>query len=184
MNCRWVWILVSAVVLGQDAARIMRPVDGAALSAGEVDIIAAAADGTLEVDGKPVTAEKPYPGVLRAKPSLSNGAHTIAVVTAEGRKEIRIFAGPNPPTEFTAFREHPPVSDVACTQCHEVNRRGRFRFKGGCFDCHQQDAFVKAHAPHVPDTLTQCGMCHNAHGSVSKGHLTMTKTAACKQCHD
>jgi predicted CXXCH cytochrome family protein len=184
MNWRWAWVLVAAGLLGQDVVRIMRPVDGAALPSGTVDVIAAAAEGTLEVDGKTVTAERPYPGVLRAKPSLPNGEHRIAVVSPEGRKEIRIFVGPKSPAPFASYREHPPLADVACTQCHDVNRRGRFRFKGGCFDCHRQDAFVKAHAPHVADALSQCGMCHNAHGSTAKAHLTMAKEAACKLCHE
>ena len=183
---------MAAAVLGvtvlysqEDAPKIMRPVDGAALTSGAVDVIASATDGVIEIDGKAIEVERPYPAVLRAKPKLADGQHTIGLVTKEARKEIRIFVGAGaPPSGFAAFREHPPIPDVACTQCHEVNRRGRFRFKGeGCFDCHQQDGFAKVHT-HLPDTLSQCGSCHNAHGSTVKAHLTLPKDAACRQCHN
>lgn len=161
----------------------MRPVDGSALPRGTVDIIASGPEATLEIDDKSVEAERPFPGVLRAKPSVADGAHKLALVWKEGRKEIRFFVGPSPPAEYAAYKEHPPSAGIQCTQCHEVNSRGRFRFKGGCFDCHQQEAFTKVHT-HVPDTLSQCGSCHNPHGSTTKAHLIVTKVAACKQCHD
>jgi predicted CXXCH cytochrome family protein len=171
--------------LAQEVARprIMRPVDMALVPAGAVEIIAAAEDGSLEIDGKPVDAERPFPGVLRARPELSDGPHKIAVAGRDGRSEIRIHAGAGAPADFRPFREHPPQTSVPCTQCHEVSRRGRFRFKGGCFDCHRQSEFAKVHT-HVPDALSQCGMCHNAHGSSAKGHLTLSKEAACRLCHN
>jgi predicted CXXCH cytochrome family protein len=174
-----------AFALAQETPRprIMRPVDMASVPAGAVEIIAAAEDGSLEIDGKPIDAERPFPGVLRARPVLNGGAHTIAVAGSAGRSEIRIYAGTGAPAEFRAFREHPPQAAVSCTQCHEVSRRGRFRFKGGCFDCHRQNEFAKVHT-HVPDALSQCGMCHNAHGSTAKGHLTLAKEAACRLCHN
>jgi predicted CXXCH cytochrome family protein len=65
-----------------------------------------------------------------------------------------------------------------------VNQRGRFRFKGGCFDCHQSDGSSKIHAPHSESILIQCGVCHNAHGSTAKALLLYPKETACRQCHD
>jgi predicted CXXCH cytochrome family protein len=185
MNWRLVATIAVAVfaLRSQDAARIMRPVDGAALPRGTVDIIAGGVEASLEIDGKSVEAERPFPGVLRAKPSVADGAHKLALIWKEGRKEIRFFVGPNFTAEYAAYKEHPPSPGVPCTKCHEVNTRGRFRFKGGCFDCHAQEAFTKVHT-HVPDTLSQCGSCHNPHGSTTKAHLIVTKEAACKQCHD
>ena len=40
----------------EDAGKIVRPTDGAALETGDVDIIATAPAGKLELDGKPVVA--------------------------------------------------------------------------------------------------------------------------------
>jgi predicted CXXCH cytochrome family protein len=82
------------------------------------------------------------------------------------------------------FRQHPPIAGVECTQCHELSRRGRFRFKDdSCFACHQQQGFVKVHS-HEPSVLTECGMCHNAHGATTKAFLMQSKEASCKLCHN
>jgi len=170
-------------LLAEDAGKIMRPTEGAALSANEVDIIATAPQGKLQLDGKPVDAAQPFPNVLHANLKATPGPHTLTLTWEGGRKEIHFFTGANPPAPFTTFHQHPPVADVQCTQCHEVNKRGRFRFKGGCFDCHQQQTFVKVHT-HDATRLEQCGMCHNAHGSTVKAHLLYPKETACKICHN
>ena len=79
--------------------------------------------------------------------------------------------------------EHPPVAEVKCTQCHELSSRGRFRFRNNsCFDCHPKESFAKVHT-HDATVLTECGLCHNAHGSTVKAHLLYPKETACKQCH-
>jgi predicted CXXCH cytochrome family protein len=177
-------IAVAGPLVGADeAGTIMRPVDGAALGVGPVDVVATARGGKLEMDGRPVVAEQPFPNVLHATTSPAPGAHTLVLSWEGGRKEIRIWVGPNPPAEFKPFQRHPPLEGVQCTQCHEMSKRGRFRFKGGCFDCHQQAAFPKSHR-HEAGVLEQCGMCHNAHGSTVKGHLLYSRETACKQCHN
>ena len=167
------------------AGRILRPVDKASLPDGSVDIVATAPEGRLEIDGKPVPIERPFPNVLHAKTTVTPGEHELALIWEDSRTAIRFFAGPKAPAEFAAFRHHPPVQDVKCTQCHELSQRGRFRFKGGdaCADCHPATGFVKVHT-HLPEVLTQCGLCHNAHGSTSKAHLLYSKEIACKQCHN
>lgn len=162
---------------------IMRPVNGAALGRREADIIATAPAGKLLVDGQPVTAEQPFPNVLHAAVKVSPGVHSITLLWEGGKKEIKIFAGENPPSGYTPFHAHPPIESVQCIQCHEVNQRGRFRFKGGCFDCHKQSAFATIHT-HNETVLRQCGMCHNAHGSTVKADLLYPKEMACRQCHD
>ncbi len=179
-------LMATAVAAGatDEGPRIVRPVDKAALKSGVVDIIAGAPEGTLEVDGATIPSERPYPGVLRSKVPLPNGPHKIALVSGDVRKEIGVFVGPNAPSEYAAFHEHPPVPDVACTKCHEVNRRGRFAFKVGCFDCHQQGKFTSVHPPHTVEMLSQCGLCHNAHGSTTKAHLVAAKEVVCKLCHN
>lgn len=162
---------------------IMRPVNGAALSGREADIIATAPSGKLLLDGQPISVEQPFPNVLHAVVKVSPGVHSITLQWDGGKKEIRIFAGENPPSGYSRFHAHPPIAGVQCTQCHEINQRGRFRFKGGCFDCHQQSAFAAVHT-HNETVLRQCGMCHNAHGSTVKADLLYPKETACRQCHD
>ncbi len=175
-------LVLAGLVWAEDAGKIMRPSDGSALPSGVVDVVATAPAGKLELDGKPVAAEQPFPNVFHASLKPAPGTHTLALVWEGGRKEIRVFTGPGAPAEFKVFRQHPPLADIPCTQCHELSKRGHFRFKGGCFDCHQQDGFAKVHS-HKPDVLSECGICHNAHGSTVKAHLLYPKETACKQCH-
>lgn len=174
--------LLAAIASGQNEGKILRPVDGAALSTETTDIIATAPGGRLELDGEPITAEEPFPNVFHARIKAPAGEHRLALLWEGGRKEIRFFTGGNPPAEFKAFQQHPPLEAVECTQCHGVSRRGRFRFEGGCFTCHAEDSFTKTH-PHAVHVLQECGLCHNAHGSTEKGHLLYPKEKACKLCH-
>ena len=172
------WLALAAA---QEQGKILRPVDGAALPAGsELSIVARG--GKLEIDGKPVAAEQPFPEVLHAKTKPAPGAHTLALVSEGGRQEIRFFVGENPPAGFKTFRQHPPLV-VECTQCHGLSARGRFRFTGGCFECHKEEPFVKTHS-HTSEILVECGQCHNAHGSTEKALLLMPREKACKLCHN
>ena len=166
-----------------DAGKILRPANNSSFASGQVDVVATAPSGKLQLDGASIQTEQPFPDVLHATVKVPAGLHTLALLWEGGRKEVRFFAGPNPPAGFQPFHQHPPVPDVPCTQCHGLNRRGRFVFKGGCFDCHRSDGFAKIHT-HEPTVLEQCGMCHNAHGSAVKAHLLYSKETACKICHD
>jgi hypothetical protein len=176
-------ILAATAAAAQDDAKILRPVEGAAIAGDAIDIIARAPAGRLELDGKPIEAEAPFPNVFHVQAHVSAGEHRLALVWEGGRKEIRFFAGANPPPEFKTFRQHPPLEQVECTQCHGVSRRGRFRFEGGCFPCHVEDNFTKTH-PHPVHILQECGLCHNAHGSTETAHLLYPKEKACKLCHN
>jgi predicted CXXCH cytochrome family protein len=166
-----------------EVGRIMRPADHSAFSAGEVDVVATAPKGKLQLDGKPISAEQPFPDVFHAVLKPAPGLHSLALIWEGGRKEVPFFVGPNAPAGFEPFRQHPPVAGVQCTQCHELTARGRFHFKGGCFDCHQQQSFARIHT-HDAGVLSECGLCHNAHGSTVKAHLLYPKEAACKLCHE
>ncbi len=178
-------ILAIALVLPSLRAegKIMRPVDGAAFADGKVDVVATAPAGKLELDGKAVSAKEPFNDVFHAVVQAPPGRHKLALVWEGGREEVRFFVGEGAPAEFKPFFQHPPLADVACTQCHGVSRRGRFRFKGGCFGCHQETAFTSTHE-HPVHELQECGMCHNAHGETTKAMLTMPKEILCKQCHN
>ena len=175
--------LLLLLAFTDDAGRIVRPVNKSAFASGPVEVNASVPDGKLELDGQAVTAESPFPNVLHARLQPSPGLHKLALVWPTGRQEIEFFVGNQPPAGFTLFRTHPPGGNVACTQCHELSKRGRFRFKGGCNDCHATEAFSKSHT-HKADVLPECGMCHNAHGSTAKAHLLHPKEAACKLCHN
>jgi predicted CXXCH cytochrome family protein len=166
-----------------DTGKILRPADHSWHQAGPVDLVATAELGKLQLDGAEVSAEQPFPNVFHAALKVSPGIHTVVLTWEGGRKEVRFFVGANPPAGFQAFHQHPPVPGVQCTQCHEQNTRGRFVFKGGCFDCHQKAGFAKIHT-HEPAVLEQCGTCHNAHGSTVKAHLLYPKETACKICHN
>lgn len=161
----------------------MRPVDGAALPSAQVDIIATAPSGKLVLDGRPLTTEQPFPNVWHAVLESAPGVHSLVLTWEGGRQEIHFYTGKNPPAGLKPFHQHPPVAGVRCTQCHEVSSRGHFRFKGGCFDCHQRNQFAKVHT-HDPGVLSECGLCHNAHGSTAKALLLYPKEIACKQCHN
>jgi predicted CXXCH cytochrome family protein len=176
--------MVAPVLMGADG-KILRPAEKSAFPPGEVDVVATAPGGKLQLDGQPVAAEQPFPNVFHTKLKPSSGEHKLSLVWDGGTQEIRFYSGSQPPAGFEPFRQHPPLAGVECTQCHELTKRGRFHFKGGeaCFGCHQQDAFAKPHS-HTPEVLNECGLCHNAHGSTVKGHLLFPKETACKQCHD
>ena len=134
------------------AGKIMRPADNSSYASGQIDIVATAPDGKLQLDGAAIAAEQPFPNVLHAGVTAKPGLHSLALVWEGGKKEVHFFVGPNPPAGFQPFRQHPPIAGVQCTQCHGLSRSGRFMFKGGCFDCHQRDNFDKVHT-HDPGVL-------------------------------
>ena len=179
----WLAANLAWAQLPNEAGKIMRPPDSSALPAGEVSIVATAPAGKLELDGQPIEAEEPFANVFHAKLTPAAGEHRLTLVWDGGRKEVRFFVGENAPAEFKPFQDHPPVPGVECTQCHGVSRRGRFRFKGGCFDCHEQEPFVGVHAHPVHD-FVECGQCHNAHGSTAAKHLILPREVMCKLCHN
>jgi predicted CXXCH cytochrome family protein len=166
-----------------EIAKILRPGDHSSFESGQVDVVATAPGGKLHLDGALLQVDQPFSDVFHTTLKVPAGLHRLTLSWEGGKKEVQFFVGMNPPSGFQPFHQHPPVSDVQCTQCHTLNKRGRFVFKGGCFDCHQRAGFAKIHT-HDPVVLEQCGMCHNAHGSVVKAHLLYPKETACKICHN
>jgi predicted CXXCH cytochrome family protein len=175
-------LALTTLALAQQDGVVVRPTNDSAFPEGEVTVIARAPGGRLELDGEPIEAEAPFPDVLQARITPPPGEHTIALIWEEGRQEVRFFVGGNPPESYRRFRTHPPT-EVECTQCHGVSRRGRFRFTGGCFDCHDKEEFGGAHQ-HEPHELESCGLCHNAHGAPAKALMILPRKTACQQCHD
>jgi len=165
--------------------KILRPADRSALPSADLDIVATAPAGRLELDGQPIAAGQPFPNVFHARLQSSPGVHQLSLAWEGGRQDIQFYCGSDPPAGFAAFHPHPPLAGVECAACHELTKRGRFHFKGGeaCLGCHQTQTFAKVHT-HTPDVLNQCGLCHNAHGSTVKAHLLFPQAIVCKQCHD
>lgn len=183
---RSLWLLAACWLCSARADevwRILRPVDRAALQSGDLNIIATAPRGRLELDGKPIAAEETFKNVLHARAKAAPGSHTLSLAWDGGRHEIRFFVGSQAAPEFKLYRGHPLAAEVACTRCHGLSKRGRFRFKGGCFDCHATDTFPRVHN-HNPDVLAECGECHDAHGSTERSLLVMDRAKACKLCHN
>jgi predicted CXXCH cytochrome family protein len=166
-----------------EAGRILRPADHSSHESDQIDIVATAPSGRLQLDGVSIGAEQPFPNVLHANLNAKPGLHSLDLLWEGGKKEVHFFVGPSPPAGFQPFHQHPPVPGVQCTQCHGLSRSGRFVFKGGCFDCHQRDSFDQIHT-HDPGVLERCGLCHNAHGSTVKADLLYSKEVACKLCHN
>jgi predicted CXXCH cytochrome family protein len=187
---RFAFVLVAAFALAwavwaaesEQAGRIVRPTDGSAFATGPIEAAATAPGGRMELDGKPVEAETPFPDVLRATLDAEPGEHTLALIWEGGRAEARFWIGDGPPETYTAFRIHPPPAGADCALCHGLSRRGRFRFQGDCFACHTDAQFTAKH-PHAKHVLEECGRCHNAHGSSAASHLSMPREDACRQCH-
>ena len=165
---------------------ILSPPANSAHPAGPVRVIARGAPGAkLVLDGAPVAAKSPAPGVLTASITPKPGPHTLEIVGAKDGQKVRFFSGAGAREPFRPFRPHPPVE--TCTTCHAVKEGGwdfaRPSLGGICFGCHDREAFPGTHS-HVPGVLADCQLCHDPHGSTAKGHLKMSKETSCKQCHN
>ncbi len=163
--------------------RIVKPRDGSWQEGTSVEIIARAADGLLLLDGRPIEASEPFPGVLHARAEVAPGQHLLRLESPEGAEQASFHAGGPPDGEAgPPYVDHPPLR-IDCAHCHTVSRRGRFRFGGGCQTCHTREAFVQTHS-HELHELASCGMCHDAHGASAAKLLVVAREQACKQCHN
>lgn len=176
-------LLCSALSLPAADSVIVKPPDGAWLPGTSVQIIARGESAKLLLDGKPLETEEPFPGVYTVTAELLPGTHHLLLESPAEGSEISFHSGSEPPNSTSEqYADHPP-SQIACTHCHSVSRRGRFRFSGGCQSCHPKEPFIKTHS-HEPHELASCGMCHDAHGSATAQLLRLPKERACKQCHN
>lgn len=170
-------------IAGASESAIVKPADGSWLPEGDLEVIARAEGGQLLLDGEPLEAQEPFPGILHARLKVAPGEHLLRLEGASGSAEVRVEAGDAPQRQGAApFRHHPPVA-TACTHCHSLSRRGRFRFSGGCQACHDSEAFIRTHS-HQFHELSACGMCHDAHGSSAASLLVLPSEQACQQCHN
>ncbi len=175
--------ILLATTHGTAEDRIVKPSNGDWIPDGAIEVIVSTAEGTLVLDGEPLEATAPFPGVLAARASLGPGLHVLALESDKGRLEVSFQTGEDAPVgDASPYAHHPPVS-LACGHCHSVSRRGRFRFSGGCQSCHAEEAFIRVHS-HPSHELASCGMCHDAHGSAEESLLAIPKEKACVQCHN
>lgn len=162
---------------------IVKPRNGTWIPGDVLEVIAKVSDARLLVDGEPVQAKEPFPGVLHALLEVTPGRHVLRLASSEGLQEVVVHTGDAPEGDAgEAYVDHPPVA-TECAFCHSVSRRGRFRFSGGCQSCHAERQFVQTHS-HQSHELASCGMCHDAHGSTVAKLLLLPKEQACKQCHN
>lgn len=176
-------LLCATVPLAAADGAIVKPPAGAWLPGDSVQIIARGESGKLLLDGEPLIAEEPFPGVFTATAEIAPGTHRLRFELPDGVSEITFHSGTEHPNAASErYVDHPP-SAVSCAHCHSVSRRGRFRFSGGCQSCHPKEPFIKTHS-HEPHELASCGMCHEAHGSAAARLLRLPKEQACKQCHN
>jgi len=176
-------VLLALVCLAQEPAgdAILSPADQSVIASGPVRVIARGA-GPLLLDGKPIAAERPAPGVLAASVTAPAGTHEISL----GSQKVRFITGSGAaPKDWKPYQPHPPAL-AGCDACHAV-KDGAWAMRrpsliGICFACHDRGKFPPVHSHNV-DVLVECQTCHNPHGSAAKGHLRMTKEVACKQCH-
>ena len=176
-------LLCSALPLATADNAIVKPPEGAWLPGDLVQIIARGETGKLLLDDELLDAEEPFPGVFSATARVAPGTHRLRFELPDGVSEITFHSGAEPPSAASdQYANHPPTQ-IACTHCHSLSRRGRFRFSGGCQSCHPNEAFIKTHS-HEPHELASCGLCHDAHGSAAEKLLLLPKEQACKQCHN
>ena len=176
-------LLCAALPLAGADSAIIKPPDGGWLPGTSVQIIAKGESGKLQLDGEALAVEQPFPGIFYAVAELGAGSHRLRFESASGVSEITFHSGVEPASGAgQPYTDHPPAR-IACTHCHSLSRRGRFRFSGGCQSCHAKEPFIRTHS-HEPHELASCGMCHDAHGSAAAQLLLLPKEQACKQCHN
>lgn len=177
-------LMAAAWLPAQDAPFLFMPANHSVVAPGPFRI-AVKSEGKTELllDGKPVAAVSPAPGVVRAEVTLTAGAHELVARNASGETKVEFFAGKQH-ADWPAFKQHPPVA--ACETCHAV-KAGAWSLRRAslapiCASCHPQNRFPLIHT-HNTDLLAECQNCHMPHGATAAKLLKMPKETACKQCH-
>src|SRR6266853_1492598 len=80
-----------------EAGKILRPADNSSHKSDQIDIVATAPLGKLQLDGRFIESEQPFPNVLHATLKASPGSHSLVLLWEGGKKEVHFFVGPNPP---------------------------------------------------------------------------------------
>src|SRR5580658_11319089 len=78
-----------------EAGKMLRPPDNSSHASGQIDIVATAPSGKLQLDGASIKSEEPFPNVLHATLKAAPGLHSLALVWEGGRKGVHFIVGPN-----------------------------------------------------------------------------------------
>src|SRR5579864_9319554 len=110
MTVRWKGWLVLAAAVGftggllpaadDDPGKILRPANNSSHMSGQIDVIATAPSGKLQLDGALIRTEQPFPDVFHATLKASTGMHSLVLLWEGGKQEVHFFVGPNPPAGF------------------------------------------------------------------------------------
>src|SRR5260370_37718424 len=73
-----------------DAGKILRPADNSSFATGQIDLVATAPSGKLQLDGIAIQTEQPFPDVFHAT-KASPGSPSLVLVLEGGKKEVHFF---------------------------------------------------------------------------------------------
>ena len=93
-----------------DAGKILRPADNSSYATGQIDLVATAPSGTLQLDGISIQAEQPFPDVFHATLKASIGLHSL-VLLWEGGKEGSAFSFVGPTSASGVSTVSPASAD-------------------------------------------------------------------------
>src|SRR5260370_27754253 len=86
-----------------EAGKILRPTNNSSHASGQIDLVATAPSGKLQMDGIVIEADRPFPDALHASVKAAPGMHSLILLWDGGKKEVPFFLGPNPPADFPAL---------------------------------------------------------------------------------
>ena len=184
-----VLLLLAAMGSAQENApnRILRPVDGAVIADGKIEMIAKlVSKGQLLLDGKILNTRQKAPGVITYALETAAGLHVLELQFEGGTEKVRFAAGPAPEGEvWKPFRLHPPAA--TCETCHAVISNvwelKHAKLETSCGGCHNALKGFAANHQHNTTQLADCALCHNPHGSTTQFHMRYPRAVACKLCH-
>src|SRR6266446_9878895 len=78
----------------EETGKILRPADNSSHQSGQIDLVATAPSGKLQLDGVLIQTEQPFPDVFHATLKASPGVHSLVLQWDGGKKEVHFFVGP------------------------------------------------------------------------------------------
>jgi predicted CXXCH cytochrome family protein len=132
--------------------------------------------------------------VIFGQSLLSPGEHVIEI----GSERLRVFAkgstdNNKAPADWPTFRIHPPPEEAGkafcCAHCHGTRKGTSGRILGGprdskvCLKCHDSGELELVHM-HRLESLGDCQICHEPHGSSKAKALKDDPKVLCTMCHE
>jgi len=116
-------------IADDETGKILRPANNSSHTSGPIDLSLTALSGKLQMDGIAIEVEAALSRRASRQRERRPGMHSLVLVWEGGKKEVHFLLVRILPRTFNRFHQHPPIAGVQCTQCHGLNRRGRFVFK-------------------------------------------------------